>query len=581
MSSLPWDKPPKKGNLEALFPGGFKAGDPPLEEETGGCSASPEAVCEEKVEPRESISQCSTEQPDPQTIRAEVPAAMREARRWLLWRSIPQPGKKPRKVPHYANGERRDTTDTPADAAHLEDLETVLAALERGGYAGLGFALGPDENGGCWQGIDLDGITERPEVAALVDLLPGYVERSPSGAGVHAIGYGGQFAALGSNGAGIEGYSGGRFFTVTGDAIGGDLEDLAPFVRGTLAPRHHHTRKGPDATAPVQITPQQVAELRSALNAIQPDGYDTWIRIGHALRELGTVGRELWLTWSQQSAKWNPADARKWESFAGDRTGYQAVFAEAARHGWTNPASNAAQLLALEAGGTPERLRPVPLGDLMKSTIRPPQFAIEPLAPLGEVTVLGAHGGIGKTVLGRTLAAHKAAGQAFAGLAVTRGRAFVLELEDPAEVARFSLRKIIGEFGLDADQVAQNLTIADGTETGGALVVEQVERGARRLIATDLWDQFKQSAAGHELVVIDNASDGYAADENNRQLVRNFMRLLRQFARGNHAAVILLAHIDKTAARYGSAGNSYSGSTAWHNSARSRLDSLTDSVLIF
>ncbi|MEG3194015.1 hypothetical protein SNE32_17470, partial [Lysobacter sp. D1-1-M9] len=35
--------------------------------------------------------------------------------------------------------------------------------------------------------------------------------------------------------------------------------------------------------------------------------------------------------------------------------------------------------------------------------------------------------------------------------------------------------------------------------------------------------------------------------------------------------MLLLAHIDKAAAKNGSQGNSYSGSTAWHNSVRSRL----------
>ena len=35
--------------------------------------------------------------------------------------------------------------------------------------------------------------------------------------------------------------------------------------------------------------------------------------------------------------------------------------------------------------------------------------------------------------------------------------------------------------------------------------------------------------------------------------------------------MLLLAHIDKQAARGGAAGNNYSGSTAWHNSSRSRL----------
>src|SRR5690606_27637354 len=44
-----------------------------------------------------------------------------------------------------------------------------------------------------------------------------------------------------------------------------------------------------------------------------------------------------------------------------------------------------------------------------------------------------------------------------------------------------------------------------------------------------------------------------------------------KLARENDAALLLLAHIDKTAARYGSNGESYSGSTAWHNSVRSRL----------
>src|SRR5690606_34564751 len=51
-----------------------------------------------------------------------------------------------------------------------------------------------------------------------------------------------------------------------------------------------------------------------------------------------------------------------------------------------------------------------------------------------------------------------------------------------------------------------------------------------------------------------------------------FMRALRAaVAVPTGAAVLLLAHIDKAGARVGTAGNSYSGSTAWHNAARSRL----------
>ena len=71
--------------------------------------------------------------------------------------------------------------------------------------------------------------------------------------------------------------------------------------------------------------------------------------------------------------------------------------------------------------------------------------------------------------------------------------------------------------------------------------------------------------------MVDNASDAFAGDENNRRQVRAFMRMLVEVARANDAGLVLLAHVDKSAAKFGANRNSYSGSTAWHNSARSRL----------
>jgi putative DNA primase/helicase len=51
------------------------------------------------------------------------------------------------------------------------------------------------------------------------------------------------------------------------------------------------------------------------------------------------------------------------------------------------------------------------------------------------------------------------------------------------------------------------------------------------------------------------------------------MRALGQVARLTDCAVCLLAHVDKNTSRNKKAdgGEGYSGSTAWHNSARSRL----------
>jgi len=74
------------------------------------------------------------------------------------------------------------------------------------------------------------------------------------------------------------------------------------------------------------------------------------------------------------------------------------------------------------------------------------------------------------------------------------------------------------------------------------------------------------------VVVIDNASDVYDGSEIVRAQVRQFMRSLVHLVCNRHGAVLLVAHVDKSTARGLAAGSeSYSGSTAWHNSARSRL----------
>jgi hypothetical protein len=93
---------------------------------------------------------------------------------------------------------------------------------------------------------------------------------------------------------------------------------------------------------------------------------------------------------------------------------------------------------------------------------------------------------------------------------------------------------------------------------------------------TAVMERVANACKGAGLIVVDNASDAYGGNENDRRQVRAFIRSLTQLARANDAGVLLLAHIDKSAARNGANGNSYSGSTAWHNSVRSRLALLSD-----
>lgn len=172
-------------------------------------------------------------------LSGAIPAQMKDARRWLLWRSIPDPKRpKPLKKPFYADGHpRQGTLDTPEDLSRLATFTEVCAAYARdpARWSGLGFALGSDGHH-HWQGIDLDKISECPDLAQLASQMPGYIERSPSGDGWHAIGYGQRFKTDKSDALGIECYSTARYFTVTGNDARGEITDLSGFVATTLVP---------------------------------------------------------------------------------------------------------------------------------------------------------------------------------------------------------------------------------------------------------------------------------------------------------------------------------------------------------
>jgi KaiC/GvpD/RAD55 family RecA-like ATPase len=217
----------------------------------------------------------------------------------------------------------------------------------------------------------------------------------------------------------------------------------------------------------------------------------------------------------------------------------------------------------------------VDLSDIEGASYDAPDYVVQSLLPRGHVTLLGGHGGSGKSMLALTLAAHVAAGRDWCSLYTAKLRSVFVSLEDRGELVRYRLRKIVESYGLNATEVIGGLTILDGTDCP-VLASELVTYGERSLAKTAAMLELADAVKGAGLVIIDNASDAFDGQENDRRQVRAFVRMLAEIARENDAAVCLLAHIDKAAARYGSAGNSYSGSTAWHNSARSRLALLSD-----
>ncbi|MGO4302854.1 PriCT-2 domain-containing protein [Cupriavidus sp. RAF12] len=328
--------------------------------------------------------------PAPAAHTRPTSACMRKAKRWLVWRAVPSadPNGKPRKIPYYVRGSTRGETDVPDDWSKLASFEEACSAVasSNGYFAGPAFALGPDETGRHWQGIDLDDIPP-DQFQRLASDLPGYVERSPSGNGIHAIGYGRHFATLGSNGTGFEAYSEGRYFTFTGQTLNdGPLVCIADFTEQRIAPAHGVARAGGTAEpGVVHVDPRTVSELRSALLHMRADDYGLWVRMGMALAETGNVGRGLWLDWSATSDKFKAKEAaKKWDSFKPQGTGYRVVFAEAQRQGWVNPASSAAQLEVPSQRGFSFKFAQ-PGGTILQI-----EYLIDPWLP--RATVVGCYG---------------------------------------------------------------------------------------------------------------------------------------------------------------------------------------------
>jgi hypothetical protein len=517
---------------------------------------------------------------------------MKKANRWLLWKFVADgPSTKHRKVPYYINGNPRTNLDLPEDMAQLVSYDEAQAALSKGEYEGLGFALGPDGTGNYWQGLDFDNISMNPDEQLyemrqfLSSQTPfgksGYVEVSPSGKGIHVIGYGKDFPTSTKP---FEAYAKGRFFTFTGRGITSrtgmerpdELIDLSIiFSNNTPRARLDTEVVGGAIFANDQI----MRDLWSAMDYLAKNvpGYvdeeGTWHETAFALASACHLWAEdMFVAWSKLSKRWGvewtedegKREARK--KFARGvretRTTYKAIFARAGEHGWQNPASSAAQQ---QAPAQPEpapdgvgisrimaqaqlqakskkRLNIVSLDAVPMKAVR---WLWKNWLPIGYMTLIAGESKVGKSSVVVDLASRITAGRALPGE--------VEGLRSPGRIMWLATEDGVGDMlkprFVSANANLNNLDIIKGTwsDTGNEDSISLVDDLS--VIEEEL-TVARENGRPYDAIIVDPitgylTSKNKRVDQNSASDLRPILQNFIAFAERNKIAVVAITHFSK------------------------------------
>lgn len=389
----------------------------------------------------------------PHLFNVEAPAAIRDTPAWVIWRFEDNPnGSKPRKVPYYANGNKRaGEQGAPKDVASLVTFDAAKAAAARRGFDGVGFATLP-QFGICALDFD-DCIIEgkvHPDIEPLV--LSTYAEFSPSGKGIRLFFKGdlGNGKAIKREPYGMECFSSRGFVTFTGNVL--DIVELmgnadtvsmmTPEARELQAKRFEKPRAQaeelpPSAIEPVGMGEEQIAEM---LTKLDPNmHHDDWLHVGMGLHhecQGHDVGFDYWNAWSANGGSYPGEDElrKRWDTFGrhNDRTVTIRTAMKMAGMNLAGPASAdefeaIIDAQAASTDSTPMKFMVVPAHEFANATPQP--WRIKGVLPDAELVVMYGASGSGKSFVALDMGAAIARGVDWRGRKVKQGRVAYIAAE--------------------------------------------------------------------------------------------------------------------------------------------------------
>ncbi len=557
-----------------------------------------------------------------------IPTLLKEFPHWLIWRyeraDTDKPGAKPRKMPYYPDGGKRyGNLGGKKDISRLRDFKTAIAAAHERGFDGIGLAILPEQDITV---LDLDDCIDNSGVYSEFanELIEhgSYIERSPSGRGLRAV-YSGALIIDEKrnfhieNGERVEVYCGKAYTTFTGNKLPSIVRDeVLPLPRvirrklvkgmGDTARRVQEGDTGGDGDGAlmsmnaVRIPNMSAAQCLRVLNGLPQrwggEGEGTWYQVAGALHlqfDGSEEGYEVLDAWSRERAGYDAEGNRaRWDAGFSHARGKQTVlsmrnlvfeardagtkFKQSTLESWglaraaeeraaedeielpsdALSAAVAAAWQPVDISGWGSAERPAGAKALVKNWLYE-----------GSVALFSSHGGGGKSYVMLTFCALAATGGQWFGQQMEQGGCLFVNGEDPIAEVQHRLWGICAAYGIAMADLTGRLDIVDVTSVlHKALYTAGTDFGKTEF--TKQYTKLKDlvESGKYRYLVLDNLSKFYMANENARPMVDEFISALAAIAAAHGVGVVLVGHDSKLAA----AGQGYSGSTAWHNSARAR-----------
>jgi P4 family phage/plasmid primase-like protien len=235
-----------------------------------------------------------------------IPIGLRSVPRWTLWNYVLiGEGETQRwsKLPVQATGKAASSTNSTT----WTDFLSAESAYLTGRFDGIGFVFTADDH---IIGVDLDDCYDDAtnqftniELAKIASGIKGYMEISPSGTGVKIFTLADLDGAHVDHDKGLEIYPKGRYFTVTGHKLSGELPTELQDITHLIPERT--VRSSGDAFADYNppLEGWDLARVEAELlPQFDPDcGYTDWLQMGMCLHHQfqgDLEACEMWDRWS-------------------------------------------------------------------------------------------------------------------------------------------------------------------------------------------------------------------------------------------------------------------------------------------